>query len=398
MSLKRRLHLFQCLCQAVNPGLAEAQRDRLEARYAALSPDELSELFTLADRALLLPSWHLGLARHNLSHLLPVDLQEALDAAWQLNRVRNQRLRIEARTVSEALAEIDCRAVHLKGLGHVLAGTYDDHGARMTSDMDVLVPADRVQDAARHLLAKGFSPVYGELALMTQSKLSHHLDGLTRQDMIAGIELHHGFSVDHPDWPCMPDILAQSELVVGPPHVRTPNAQHAAQIAVAHSTLRYRNIGQEYLHLRDMTDLLFLAETRALDIVELQRGFQRAGHGAALGWFVVVTDRLFGSDLGRAGALTTGADRIRGRIELVRWLSCRVPQSGSLFDRSRTKLGHVHSVVTRSAHRRHLMALLTDPNYRKAREHDVPPILGTICRAVGFRPDCRTKNGGFSGL
>lgn len=364
--MRERLHLLQCLCHAINPGLTRTQHNRLEADYAALSRDELTWLFNRADRALLLPGWHLGLVRKNLVQHLPQDLREALDAAWQLNRVRNQRLRGEAQIVSEALSEIDCRTVFLKGFGQILSGAYPDDGARMTTDMDVLVPADRLHEAARHLMSKGFLPVYGELALEHRAKWCHHLDGLTRRGMLTGVELHDGFLVDHPDWPCMPDILGRSEPVPDLPHARTPETRHAAHIAVAHSTLRDRHIAQEYLHLRDMVDLLFLAEHSAFNMLELRRDFRRAGHGAALGWFVAATDRLFGSVLGAAGATVTTADRNRAELELKRWVSRRALRPQSPVDRFRVRFQHLRRALTRPAQRSHLKALLTDPIYRSA--------------------------------
>lgn len=364
--MKRRLHLLSCLCHTINPGLSQIQCNRLENDYASISPDELSWLVALADRALLLPAWHIGLTRKNLDQQLARNLREALEAAWRLNRVRNQALRADAKTVSEALAEIDCRTVYLKGVGHILADTYRDGGARMTTDIDVLVPAERLQDAARHLLAKGFSPVHGQLALRKRKKWSHHLDGLTRHDMTTGVELHDAFLADHPDWPSMSSILARSEPVPDLPRARTPETRHAAQIAIAHSTLRYRHIAQEYLHLRDMADLLFLMEYRALDIVALRRDFQRAGHVAALGWFVAAADQLFGSDLGGADALTTLSDRNRASRELEHWLARRAPRSGSVVDWVRLRFQNLHSALTRRSHRDHLKALVLDPIYRKA--------------------------------
>lgn len=353
--MKRDLHLEQCLCRAMNPALTASQRDRLEADLTALSPERQAQLFALADRTLLLASWHLGLKRHGVGHLLPPEMQEALEAAWLLNRRRNQQLRAEASAVSDALAEIECRVVFLKGYGHLLADTYRDGGARMMKDMDILVPAERLLDAAAHLLKKGFSPLEGELALEVPYP-ANHLDRVKHPNMITGVELHHQFLSDYPDWPSMPEILTQSEPVAESRSARTPTANHAAQIAVAHSALRY----EQGLRLRDMVDFLFLIENRALDVLQVQRDFRRAGLGFAFNRFAAATDLLFGSEFCGAAGARTKSRWMRGRFALAwsDWLSGRRLKPAVLDAR------YWHSLATRPGHRLHVRAILTDSAYR----------------------------------
>jgi len=107
-----------------------------------------------------------------------------LRQAYDRNVARVGRLLDAGIELLQQFARDGMRAVPLKGLHTLLAGTWPDPAARTMVDLDVLVPGDRADDAYASLLDDGYEehpdPI-GEHA-------GHHLPMLRRGDVT--VELH----------------------------------------------------------------------------------------------------------------------------------------------------------------------------------------------------------------
>ncbi len=107
-----------------------------------------------------------------------------LRRAYDRNVERVERLLDAGVELLQGFARDGVRAVPLKGLHSLLAGTWPDPAARTMSDLDVLVDADRAEEAYASLLTAGYTehpdPI-GEHA-------DHHLPMLQRGDVT--VELH----------------------------------------------------------------------------------------------------------------------------------------------------------------------------------------------------------------
>lgn len=247
----------------LTPDLSELVVEATREAYATLSQEEWRELFGLADRRMVLPGWFLGLRARNILPLMPALLQDAAEAAWLLNVERNKSLVREARYVSSLLAEIECPTVYLKGMGHILSGTHGDIGARMTGDLDVLVPRNRVQDAARHLHRHG-GEFYGGIPFevgVEPCLMSHHLPPMQMKEGIGAIELHSAFVTRRAIWPSAGDILKEAIVPGQDPSILAPRPDHAIALSIAHSLSRPVALPGAEIHLKDLWDVTALSRS-----------------------------------------------------------------------------------------------------------------------------------------
>jgi hypothetical protein len=180
--------------QRVSPGLDLAALDRGAAR--------------------LLPLVWSHLRRHGLE-------VDALAARYRDTRAANTRLLDQLGETLAPLHEAGIATMLLKGPA-LLVSAYADAGERPMSDLDVLVPADRVADAARSLQARGWTAE----ATMTPAvtRLTHSVS--FRHPRHVSLDLHwHVFEEccrpadDEPLW------AASVPVTVGDAATRIPAAE-----------------------------------------------------------------------------------------------------------------------------------------------------------------------------
>jgi hypothetical protein len=107
-----------------------------------------------------------------------------LRRAYDRNVARVARLFDAGVELLQAFAADGVRAVPLKGLHSLLAGTWPDRAARTMVDLDVLVEAGRAEQAYAWLLGAG----YAEHTDPVGEHADHHLPMLRRDDVT--VELH----------------------------------------------------------------------------------------------------------------------------------------------------------------------------------------------------------------
>jgi hypothetical protein len=121
-------------------------------------------------------------------------LQTYLAHLTAANRARNRELQTELAAVARRLAAHDIPVLLLKGAATFTDDLYADDGARLMSDLDLLIPEDRVHQAQNLLIAEGFveNPEdrrkYDTFPLMARHS---HLAPLHHPAQKAVIELHY---------------------------------------------------------------------------------------------------------------------------------------------------------------------------------------------------------------
>jgi hypothetical protein len=143
------------------------------------------------DRAVQAAQWH-RLAPLLFRHIqarqpVPADVLAALEEAYLTNAARNLFVSASLRNVLDALASAQIPAMPLKGAA-LVETVCPDPALREMLDLDVLVPADRL-DAANAALAEiGYRPQYAGAG----SRADHHHDpALITDEQIVAVELHH---------------------------------------------------------------------------------------------------------------------------------------------------------------------------------------------------------------
>jgi len=151
----------------------------------------------------------------------------AFDAA-----ARGMQVEEEALTVLGILRGAGIPVVLIKGVARrALARQVPFLDARATSDVDLLVPADRIQEGQDLLLGHGYSPT----PTRTPGPGHHHMQGLWNERRVA-VELHRSTSAR------IPPALAWSRAMTGGQAlewagipVRVPSATEISWAAITHA-------------------------------------------------------------------------------------------------------------------------------------------------------------------
>jgi hypothetical protein len=181
-----------------------------------------------------------------------------LEQAYVENEARVADLRAHALLVLDALEAAGIDAVPIKGAHWLLAGWLPDPAARVTVDVDVLVPAALAADARAVLRSVGYAetPVSPDRDLAT-----HELPAVVLPSRRASVELHVA-----PLGGGHASILAADEVregaadtTVGGRRRRLPAPDHAVVLLIAHAQLQDGGARLLHLPLRALLDLQALA-------------------------------------------------------------------------------------------------------------------------------------------
>jgi hypothetical protein len=288
MSRTAALH-FLCGCLS---------NDRLPGSQDALLRSAQSNSFAwetfvqIASETGVAPAVFHSLQSKNLVSAVPQDVMNFFDGIACLNRQRNGRLLSEATELAAILNQIDVVPVFLKGTAHLLTGLYPDVAERVTSDLDVLVPANRISDCADSLLAQRYDFLCADLDFSGH----HHYPPLSRSGSVAVVELHHElFDLRYRH--LLPPAAVFSEAVIleyGAAKLAVPSGQGRLIHAVAHAQLADHAYLYGRFPLRELVDFARLHDAFAHDIdwSELARRFAACGAETALAFHLLAAKRL----------------------------------------------------------------------------------------------------------
>src|SRR5262245_30252030 len=135
------------------------------------------------------------------SSMVPDPVRDYFEAVLSLNAERNT---IIEKSVSSLFNALDCSnggIIFLKGVPNLFEGLYPEPGARIISDVDILVHASRLTEVSQVLAELG----YREMPTSPQSDRwfrppapppTHHLPPLFHHETGLGIELHFALCSD----------------------------------------------------------------------------------------------------------------------------------------------------------------------------------------------------------
>ncbi len=137
---------------------------------------------------LVLPALYSAFKRHGLLHIIPDDLSEYLEKIYTLNYERNEEILSQAGDITKLFNAQGIEPIFLKGVGHLMQGLYHDKGDRMMTDIDIMVPAPYIHEAASVLLDNGYLNDAEDKPEDFEGH--HHLPGFYHPKAVAFIELH----------------------------------------------------------------------------------------------------------------------------------------------------------------------------------------------------------------
>jgi len=106
----------------------------------------LGSAVSLANNHLLTPAMWVVLKKKNLTDELPDELRDYLRELHQLSKERNAQLRAQLLEAVRQLNRIDITPVLLKGAMHLVTDVYGDTGAQIMTDIDLLVPREKINE------------------------------------------------------------------------------------------------------------------------------------------------------------------------------------------------------------------------------------------------------------
>ncbi|MES9886612.1 MAG: nucleotidyltransferase family protein [Candidatus Sedimenticola sp. 6PFRAG1] len=176
--------LFTILCDCL---AFTDDNDRLHSILSA--PDFPWEAFIeSASKRLVTPALHNALGSKGLLSEIPSDVTDYLEAAQYLNRERNQELLGDLQRIAEELNSQGITPVALKGGASLAENLYPDPGMRVLSDLDILIPRERLESCIEILQNLDFQIQPGFRDEL--SDYCHHYYPLAKTDGVTVIELH----------------------------------------------------------------------------------------------------------------------------------------------------------------------------------------------------------------
>ena len=281
------------LGRVLNPASDEAV---LRQGLAALDAQDWRSLTMASLHCCVAPAFFAALEARQFASLMPQEDHDALAAARQLHQQMAERHIAQAVTLTRDLAEIGVEPVFLKGMAQLLLAEDAAARTRMVLDIDALVPADRVIEAWRLLVARGYREMHPRHDTLERTNIrNHHLPRLAMPCGTMAVELHRSFFAGDESLLPAVDILASAETVT---HcglaMKVPTANHRLTIALAHCALRQMTLTLPLAQLRDGCDVATSLARDGADSDFARAAFERAGAEGAFNWCAGLMERVFG--------------------------------------------------------------------------------------------------------
>lgn len=318
--------------------------DRLVLKNAIIRNEiRWESLVYLANINLCTPLWYVRLRQDDLLGCLPLELKEYLAAIYQINLERNLAFIEELRNLLSQFERKGIPIILLKGAATFCDELYEDAGARVMEDIDLLVDPENTGPAMAVLGEAGYKEIIDPgmvfEGLPTDSR-HHHLHPHIKPGTTLKVEVHYkvikGQSGDlflnGRPW----KNIAAAEL--GKIKTRVLNPTFRVMHNTAHAMIPGCEFIRGYVSLLQMAEFSYLAKRYKQDISwDLwQQSGVRTGLGTEFYTYLLLAHRLFNMPYprelikpGRAGIhaariIIAGEDAVKRRFA-----------SGSLLDKSR---------------------------------------------------------------
>ena len=152
------------------------------------------QLLFQANRNLCTPLWFVCLKNDNLLKFIPDELQLYLQALYEANLERNTLLAEALFELHEKFNENNIPFILLKGGAALWDNLYEDPGARLLQDLDILVKPENARNAWQILEKSGYEEIPNQdrdfESLPTDIR-HHHLNTLRKPGTPVDIEIHY---------------------------------------------------------------------------------------------------------------------------------------------------------------------------------------------------------------
>jgi hypothetical protein len=217
----------------------------------ALAPSEWDLLVRQAAHANMLATLYYLCEESGVLQRVPARPREHLDWARMLAERHRRAVLAEVRQIHHALCELGLPLILLKGAAYTLAGLPAAAG-RLFSDIDILVPEDRLSEVEAALMLAGWRNTHHDAYDQRYYReWMHELPPMQHLRRETVIDVHHAIlprtAAEKPD----PVLLRSATVEIGPDHLRAL----APTDMVLHSAVHLFSDGEFAHGLRDLFDL-----------------------------------------------------------------------------------------------------------------------------------------------
>ncbi len=291
-------------------GRGEADLGAVFERAAQAGPKCWTVLISIANANLVTAALWRGLCREGLSGFVPADAAAYLEGFSDFNRERNRAMRAQLLECLGALNRRGIVPMPIKGSAYLLDGLYEDIGDRFLGDLDILIPEERLTEAAQLMASLGYRP----FEHFDHSR-HHHLPPLVRSGDVAGVELHRAPVADYgqPALPTATFWASAAESVIEGLRYRSPAPSHAVLLSFLHAEVVDRNLSRFLIPLRPLLDVALLRARHdgRIDWREIRNRASIIGRESSLRRFLYVLGRVSGD---RSESVSEGSEGSEGTM------------------------------------------------------------------------------------
>jgi len=173
--------LLLCRCLAFEDN-SESLRKQFQEEHIAWE-----NIVKVSSQHLVTPALFWTLSKKGLLDALPDDgLVPYLEMILDANQDRNRRILAQVHDIAMQLNKVDIEPLLMKGVASLITGIYEEVGIRMMTDIDLLVPYDKLMTSVAALENIGYKPLAG----YTYATYHHQYIPLVCEGAAASLELH----------------------------------------------------------------------------------------------------------------------------------------------------------------------------------------------------------------
>lgn len=290
---------FRFVCRCLS---SHYDKDNIADIHYQLTRGALSweSVISIANNYLVTPGLWSNLKSKGLEVLLEDEIRRYLCELHTMNRNRNSHLKRQLLEAIGTLNAVGITPLLLKGSGQLVQPIHNDLGSRIMSDLDILIPPDRLSDVLDALAVKG----YKELEVSYDPEKLHHWSPLMRPGDYGTIELHRQ-ALNRFVTQVIPTEriwqTAKSKTMDG---VRfcLPSPSNAILICMLHSREFNRSDDPRQFNLRTLHDLaaIVMRYSAEIDWPLVHRHMKEHGLGYVAEAQLLAAHRMLGMPLPRA--------------------------------------------------------------------------------------------------
>jgi hypothetical protein len=237
------------------------------------------------------PLWYVRLRQKGFLPSLPGELQEYLRLLHQANIERNHAFRLALEELLRTFQVLGIRTLLLKGAATFCDDLYEDPGARMMGDLDILIEPQFSEKARAALLQLGYEQQgrreQGEIDIFSGNRY-HHLPRFNKPGTSVAVEIHTR-TARRQDGRTLPDDLAwkgSEEAILEGFETAVLSPTHRLLHNTVHALVPQRNFIRSSIALAHLAEFASLSR-RYESRLDWEEWFRR-GAGQKLGMEFIV--------------------------------------------------------------------------------------------------------------